>query len=113
MHVLEILVLVLIGEAALPFSTIFLFLLLQDLDLDARQSDFYGARVSPNDLLYCNTIVDLLEELDVLIHVDMNGPAVSDSKEHLLEHSEVHCALAAGIMDPFLCHLTVHLFLTV
>ena len=111
--VLVVVILVLITEAALPLCAIFLLLLLEDLYLDARDGNLNLPRVTADDLLDDNAIVDLVEHLDVLIHVDVGTPAVGHSEQGLLEADEVHLFLATSVMDPLLGDFAVHLLGTV
>ena len=113
MLVLVILVLVLVREAASPFGTVFLLLFLEDFDLDSWQSDLYFTGLPSDHFLAGDTLVDLGQELNILIHIDMSGPAVGNSEEHLLEHDQVHGGLAASVMNPLLCNLSAHLILSV
>lgn len=113
MLVLKVVVLVLVTEAALPLSTVLFLLLLEDVDEDSWQHGLNLASLATNHLLDGDTIVDLLEQLDVLIHVDVCTPAVSDAEEHLLEHRQVHAGLASCVVNPLLRNLTRHLILAV
>ena len=84
------LVLVFVANTALPFCAIFFLLLLEDVNLDARQDGLYLTRVTTDDLLDSDTGIDFLQQLGVLVHVDVSAPAVRDAVEHLLEFCQVH-----------------------
>ena len=81
--------------------------------MDASQSDLSLTSLASNYLLANDTVVDLFQQFDILSHVNVCRPTMSDSKEHFLEHDQVHCLLLSGVVDPLLCYLTVHLLLSV
>ena len=113
MLVLVVVVLVLLGQAAKPFGTFFFLLLLEDLDLDAGESDLDFASVSTDDLTDSDALIDSRKKFNVLFHVNVGAPAVSNPEESLLEHDQAHSFLAAGVVDPLLGDLSCHLLLAV
>ena len=111
--VFEVLVLVLVTKAALPLSAILFILFLEDIYLNTRQHRLNLARLATDNLPDGDTIIDLPKQLDVLFHVDVSAPAVSNAEEHLLELGQVHGLFAFCVVDPLLSDLTRHLFLAV
>lgn len=114
MLVLVCVIVLVVGVTLLPilFGLIGI-LLLEKLNLDAWKDKIDLTSVSANHFLYSDTIIYFCENLNVLIHVDMCGPAVSNSEKCLLEHDQVHGRLTSGVMDPLLSYLAVHLFFTI
>ncbi len=113
MLILVVVILVLVREAADPLSTVFFLLLLEDLHLDSGKGDLNGTGLATDDLAHSDSLVDFIEHLNILIHVNVDAPAVCNAEEHLLKHSDIHSLLAAGIPDPLLGHFAVHLLLSV
>lgn len=111
--ILEVIILILIGEAAEPVSFFLLLFLLENFNFKAGKSNLDLACSATDDFLADDTVVDLAEELDVLVEVDVGCPAVSHSEQHLLEHDEAHALLASGVVDPLLRHLAANLLLTI
>ena len=83
--VLVSLVLVFVTKTAHPLGTIFFIFLLEDFDLDSGQGNLSLASLTSDDFLDCDSLVDSVEQLNVLINVNVGAPTVSDSEEQLLE----------------------------
>jgi hypothetical protein len=113
MLVLEVLVLVLIGEATQPLSAIFFLLFLEDFNLQSRKGHYNLTCVATDHLFHRDALIHFAEDLDILLDVDMRGPAVGNSEQHFLKHRQVHSLLASSVEDPFLSDFAAHLSLTV
>lgn len=111
--ILEIFILVLVAEAALPLGTIFFLLVLEDLNLNAGQYGGNLASLSANDLLEGDAIINLVEELNVLLNVNMSAPSVGNAEQGLLELGKIHGGFGARVEVPFLGDLACHLILAV
>ena len=81
MRVLIVVLLVFITQAALPLGAVFFFSLLEDFNLNSRQSSLNFASLSADHLLYCNTFVDFLQYLNVFVKVNVSRPAVGNAEE--------------------------------